>query len=144
MVVASFIILTFSLFYESYSTKGEVLDMLALFKFFRGTQTVILAWLSMTFIFYLIVPVTKIALRTKSWVWVPLYSLHLVLNLSVATWFARHEGLGFASVIIIMCEAVRMLMKAHSYFRTKLLYLTDNPYRHFEFRNQRVVNSQLK
>lgn len=131
MVVASFIILTFSLFHENYSTKGELLDMFALFQFFRGAPTVILAWLSLTSIFYLIVPVTKIALRTKSWLWVPLYSLHLVTNISVATWFARSEDLGFASVIIIMCEAVRMMMKAHSYFRTKMLYLTDNPYRHF-------------
>jgi sterol O-acyltransferase len=144
MVVASFIILTLSLIYDSYSTKGELLDMLALFEFFRGAQTVILAWLSLALTFYSIVPLMKVALRTTRWIWIPLYCLQIGTNLTVATWFARKEGLGFASVIIIMCESVRMMMKAHSYFRTKMIYLTDNPYRHFEFRGQRVVNSHLK
>jgi sterol O-acyltransferase len=36
-----------------------------------------------------------------------------------------------------------MLMKAHSYFRTKLLYLKENTYRHFSFRGITVVNSKL-
>lgn len=144
MVVASFIILTFSLFYDSYISKGEFLDMIALFRFFRGGQVVCTAWLLMTLVFYAIIPVTKIALKSKSYIGIPLYCLHIATNMGIATHFASYNELGFASAIVIMAESVRMIMKAHSYFRTKLLYLTDNPYRHFEFRGIKVVNSKLK
>jgi hypothetical protein len=49
--------------------------------------------------------------------------------------------MGFGSIMIIMSEAVRLIMKEHSYFRTKLLYLTNNPYRLFEVGNIGVINS---
>ncbi len=123
MVVASFIILTFSLLYDSYTKKGEVLDMIGLFNFFKGPQIVITAWISLAVIFYSIILVTKIALHTTKYLWMPLYFLHICLNIGVATHFSVSKDLGFASVIIIMAESIRMVMKAHSYFRTKLLYL---------------------
>jgi sterol O-acyltransferase len=131
MVVASFIILTFSLLYDGYIKKGQVLDMIALFQFFNGARTVIITWLTMSCVFFCIVLVTKLALRTSRYVWIPVYILHSTINLSIAMYFARSEDLGFASIVIIMCESVRMLMKAHSYIRTKVLYLKDNPYRDF-------------
>lgn len=65
--------------------------------------------------------------------------------ITVATEFSKTSDLGFASVIIIMTEAIRMTMKGYSYFRTKLLYLTDNNYKNFEFRGvriQHVTNSR--
>ena len=142
MVVASFIILTLSLFSNSYIKNGEVLDMMAMFAVFKGTETVIMAWVVMTTVFYLILVVTKIALRTSRYVWIPLYITHLSLILYVATHFAGTKHLGFASIIIIMAEATRMVLKAHSYIRTKLLYLKDNPYKDFEFRGVKVVNTQ--
>lgn len=40
-----------------------------------------------------------------------------------------------------MAEAIRMMMKAHSYLRTKVIYLSNNQYAHFEFRGKKVVNS---
>lgn len=131
MVVASFIILTLSLFYDNYIKKGEILDMNGFFQFFRGAKTVILAWITLSVLFFCIVLVTKIALTTSRYIWLPLYGFYIVSLGSVATYFSQSDDLGFASVIIIMAEFVRMIMKAHSYFRTKLLYIKDNPYREF-------------
>lgn len=124
MMVASFIILTCSLFYDSYMQKGEILDMLALYKFFMGGKTVFIAWISLVAAFFLIIFITKIAIKVSYYLWVPLYIAHIAAVMSIATYFSQHEGLGFGSVIIIMAEAVRMLMKGHSYLRTKLIYLT--------------------
>lgn len=33
--------------------------------------------------------------------------------------------------MIVMCEAVRMMMKNYSYARNKMLYGTDNEYKYF-------------
>lgn len=131
MMMASFIILTCSLFYDSYMQKGEILDMLALYRFFMGGRTVFVAWIALVFTFFLIIFVTKIAIKVSYYLWVPLYIAHIAAVMSIATYFSQHEGLGFGSVIIIMAEAVRMIMKAHSYLRTKLIYLTDNQYSDF-------------
>ena len=131
MVVASFIILTVSLFYDSYVQKGQILDIFSFLKFFSGAKTVIFSWLILATIFFLIVFIMKIALRTNRYIWIPLYVCHVSANLTVAIYFAKSEDLGFASVLIIMAESVRMLMKAHSYLRTKLLYLKENRYRDF-------------
>ena len=144
MVVASFIILTFSIFYDNYVKAGEVVDMTAFFSFFRGAHITLSAWLVLSVIFYCIIPVTKLALKTNKIVWMPVYLLYIISSILISTHFAQYEGLGFASVIIIMAESIRMIMKAHSYFRTKLLYLKENNYRHFEFRGLKVVNSRLK
>jgi hypothetical protein len=48
--------------------------------------------------------------------------------------------MGFGSITIIMAEAIRMIMKGHSYFRTKLLYLKDNSYKDFSLRDIKFVN----
>ena len=112
--------------------------MMALFSFFSGSHTVILAWLCLSTLFFCIVFVMKIALRVNRYVWIPIYLCHCALNLAIATHFTSTEGLGWASIIVIMAESIRMLMKAHSYIRTKLLYLKKNPYKDFEFRGIRV------
>jgi hypothetical protein len=131
MVVASFIILTFSLLYDSYIKKGEIVDMLALYTFFMGVKTVVLAWIIMTMIFFSIILITKVSLVARYYIWLPLYIGQIAAIISTAVHFSRVQDLGFGSVIIIMAEAIRMIMKGHSYLRTKLLYLTDNPYRNF-------------
>lgn len=100
------------------------MDMLALYTFFMGAKTVFIAWISLVAAFFLIIIVTKIALRSSYYFWIPLYIGHIAAVMSIATYFSQQEGLGFGSVIIIMAEAVRMIMKAHSYLRTKLIYLT--------------------
>ena len=98
--------------------------MILLFNFFRGSKTIIMAWILLTIWFFGIVFITKIALSLNKPLWIPLYLGYLSINLMIGSSFAQHSDLGFASVVIIMCETVRMMMKAHSYFRTKMLYLT--------------------
>lgn len=144
MVVASFIILTCSLFYESYSQKGELLDMIAFLSFFAGTKTTILAWMLLAMDFFAVVFIVKLALKSSVYLWLPIYLIHIWSIFAIATYFSGTEGMGFASIMIIMAEAIRMVMKAHSYLRTKLLYLKPNPYRDFEFRGARVVNSESR
>ena len=131
MMAATFIFLTFGLLYDSYIKSGELVDMIELFVFFKGTKYIILSWLVMSSLFFGIIIVTKIALKTDKYIWMPLYAAHIGANVWVANYFANHDQLGFASVIIIMAESIRMIMKSHSYFRTKLLYLKKNNYKDF-------------
>ena len=140
MVAASFIILTFSLFYDRYVTAGELVDMFHLLRFFRGGTTVMVAWFCLALNFYSIVLVTKLAIRAHALFWVPLYLAQISMGFIIATYFATIDDLGFSSVIIIMAEMVRMLMKSHSYLRNKLLYCTNNKYKNMEFRGIRVIN----
>jgi hypothetical protein len=116
--------------------------MIALFDFFKGAKTVILAWITLAVVFFCIIFVTKIALVTSYYVWLPLYISYIVVLTSIAVYFAKSDDFGFASVIIIMAELTRMIMKGHSYFRTKMLYITNNPYKDFEFRGVRVENTK--
>lgn len=44
--------------------------------------------------------------------------------------------------MIVMAEATRMIMKSHSYFRTKMLYLTDNQYKDFTLKGYRATNNK--
>ncbi len=61
--------------------------------------------------------------------------------IKIATYFTQGGEHGFASIVVMMAEAVRMVMKSHSYFRTKLMYLKENSYHEFEFRGIKVVKS---
>lgn len=45
--------------------------------------------------------------------------------------------------MILMAEATRMVMKSHSYFRTKMLYLTDNEYKHYNIKGYTVTNNKI-
>lgn len=123
MVVASFCILTFCLIYDSYITHGNVINVTAFLYFFRGSEKVFLSWWIMAVIQYGIILITKVALITNIYVWLPLYLIYLTFLVYYPISVVSSEHLGFASVFIIMCEGIRMLMKSHSYFRTKLLYI---------------------
>ena len=35
-----------------------------------------------------------------------------------------------------------MIMKSHSYFRTKMLYLTNNNYKNYEFKGYKAINDK--
>ncbi len=41
-----------------------------------------------------------------------------------------------------MGEATRMLMKSHAYFRTKMLYLTDNDYKNYDIKGSTATNDK--
>jgi hypothetical protein len=106
--------------------KGELVDMLSLYMFFMGGKAVFIAWIALISIFFTIILVTKIAIKTSWYIWLPLYIGHIAAIVTVSTQFSQVEGLGFGSVIIIMAEAIRLIMKAHSYLRTKLIYLKES------------------
>lgn len=76
--------------------------MIALFDFFKGAKTVILAWITLAVVFFCIIFVTKIALATSYYVWLPLYLGFIAFLTSIAVYFVKSDDLGFASVIIIM------------------------------------------
>ena len=76
-----------------------------------------------------IIPITKVAINHSKKIWLPLYIAHLIILIGFPIKIVTTEHIGFASTYILMCEGTRMLMKSHSYFRTKLLYLTDNDYK---------------
>lgn len=44
--------------------------------------------------------------------------------------------------MIVMAEATRMVMKSHSYFRTKMLYLTNNEYKNFNIKGYTATNEK--
>lgn len=131
MMCASFIILTFSLFYDSYTSKGSIIDLVAFNNFFKGWQTVFLCWWILAIIHFSVIIVVSIALKTTAIVWMPLYILHQASLFGFAVWCIITNQLGFASVFVIACESIRMVMKSHSYFRTKLLYLKENEYKNY-------------
>lgn len=124
-------IVTFCLVYDSYVTKGSIIDAVALKEFFRGWEIVFLTWWLLAFIHFSIIVIVFVSVKSSKWVWIPLYVLHQVALLYVGIKEATTHPLGFASVFIVLCETIRMVMKSHSYFRTKMLYLTNNPYRDF-------------
>ena len=138
MVVASFCVLTFCLVYDNYVVDGELMDMTAFLKFFRGAQTVFVSWWILVFCHFTIIPITYIAIQTSIKIWLPLYVLHLMVLIAFPGYISTGDHLGFASGFIIMCEGVRMLMKSHSYFRTKLLYIKPNQYKDFVFGGVKV------
>ncbi len=108
---------------------------------FQGWHSVLLYWLALICIHYTIIPITKICINNcKKKVWIPLYIIHQSLLLVLGMHVSQTKKLGFASVMIIMAEATRMLMKSHSYFRTKMLYLTDNQYKDFDIKGYSATN----
>jgi hypothetical protein len=107
---------------------------------FTGLHNVLLYWLVLTIIHFSIIPITKISLKLPNILWIPLYVFHLCSLMGFAMKVSDSNDIGFASVLIVMIEATRMVLKSHSYFRTKMLYLTDNKYKNYAFQHIRVVN----
>lgn len=94
-------------------------------------------------IHYTIVPITKFCIKhPKKYIWLPLYLVHQCMLMGLAIWVSENVKLGFASVMIVMTEATRMVMKSHSYFRTKMLYLTDNEYKDLSIKGYIASNSK--
>ena len=138
MVVASFCILTFCLLYDNYITHGAIINVTAFLYFFRGAQIVFLSWWMLAFIQYTIIPITKFAMKSSIIIWGPIYIVHLGFLVYLPISIVTTMDMGLGSVFILMCEGVRMMMKSHAYFRTKLLYLKENDYKDFEVQGIRV------
>lgn len=123
MIAASLIVLMFRLVYDSYVTKGSIIDVMELRHFFRGWHKIFLSWWVLTLIHFSIIPIVFLAVKTSKYLWLPIYAIHQIVLMYYGISASQNEDIGFACIFIIMCEAIRMLMKSHSYFRTKLLYL---------------------
>jgi sterol O-acyltransferase len=129
MMAASFLILAFCLVYDNYITKGSLIDVVAFKDFFRGWEGIFLTWWLLAFAHFTIIPILFISLRNSKMIWIPLYIAHQAVLIHIGVKAVLSQDLGFASVFIALCETIRMVMKSHSYFRTKMLYLTDNKYK---------------
>jgi hypothetical protein len=76
MTGASLLILTFCLVYDSYVTKGSIIDVVAFKHFFRGWESVFITWWLLAFVHYSVILLVFIAVKTSSKIWMPLYILH--------------------------------------------------------------------
>ena len=124
MMAASLLILTFTLCYDNYVSKGNLIDMVAFMDFFRGWERIFLTWWLLTFVHFSIILILFVALKSSAIVWIPLYFLHQFALINIGIRSVVNQPLGFATIFIGLCETIRMVMKSHSYFRTKMLYLT--------------------
>lgn len=105
---------------------------------------VFLTWWLLAFIHFTIIALVFVAVKTTATTWIPLYIIHQIALLYVGISSVIGEPLGFASVFIVLCETVRMVMKSHSYFRTKLLYLKKQLQRLQPTRVERPKISKIK
>lgn len=83
MMAASLLILTFTLVYDSYITKGSIIDVVAFMHFFRGWETVFLTWWLLAIIHFTIILLVFLALKTDKKIWGPLYIMHQVALLYI-------------------------------------------------------------
>ena len=120
------------------------MDKISMMACFNGIKTLLLNEIMLGFSFFSSILVVKVGLRVNRYIWIPVYICQMTTTMCIGTHFARSDDLGFASVIIIMAEAVRIIMKSHSYVRTKLLYLKDNHYKDYEFRGIKVINCKIE
>lgn len=76
MMAASLLILTFTLSYDNYVSKGSLIDMVAFMDFFRGWERIFLAWWLLAFVHFSIILILFVALKSSAKVWIPLYLFH--------------------------------------------------------------------
>lgn len=124
MMAASMMILTFTLCYDNYVSNGYLIDLDTFNQFFKGWQRIFIAWWLLALVHFTIILVLFVAVKTSAKVWIPLYIFHLYSLVHVGVSTVYNQPLGFATIFIALCETTRMVMKSHSYFRTKMLYLT--------------------
>lgn len=123
MLAASLLVLMFRLFYDNYIINGEVFDKNEFGYFFRGWKNVFFGWWALALWHYTMIILVYLAMKTRVYLWLPLYFLHQIVLVMIGIKIATIKKIGFACVFVVLCEAFRMVMKSHSYFRTKLLYL---------------------
>ena len=144
MAIASFLILTFTLIYDNYVRYGEFIDYQTFRQIFHGHDQVFLAWWTLVIHHFTIIPITKVGIDISLILGIILYLIHLAF----ITWFSLNliplANLGFAARMIILAEGTRMMMKSHSYFRTKMLYCTNNNYKNYSIKGVSVNGNDEK
>lgn len=103
MMAASLLILTFTLSYDNYVSKGTLIDMVAFMHFFRGWENIFLTWWLLAVVHFSIIIILFVALKTSAKIWIPLYILHqfILVNVGIRSVFNQHFG--FATVFIALC-----------------------------------------
>lgn len=102
-MLASFLILTFSLSYDAYTTKGSLIDIVAFNHFFRGWEKIFLTWWLIAVIHFTIIILTFIALKTSPKVYIPLYIIHQLFLINTGIKAVINQNLGFATIFIGLC-----------------------------------------
>lgn len=126
MVAASLIPLTILLIVDNMSKHGELLDFGTLSACFAGGEKVFVAWWLLAIINYSIICLVKAIFHyhLPRFVWVPIYSLIQFSLIYIPIHVISLYQPGFGCRMAIVMEGARMIMKAHSYLRNKLLYCT--------------------
>lgn len=106
-----------------------------LFWVFSKPDKVIISHIMMTAILYIVVPLVQIVDKTKMspYIFVPLYLAIQVSLYFVGVSMIWVHKFAPASAMIVSTEMARMTMKAHAYFREKVLYgiYKDTTYANF-------------
>lgn len=133
MVAASFIPLTIMLIMDNVNHTGSLLDLATLKNYFDKFDKGFICWWFLACFNYLVILIVYGVIKNK-WsrcFWVTIYAIYQITLLSISTIFVEKFQPGFATCLVIMIEGARMMMKAHSYLRNKLLYCTDNEFKNF-------------
>ena len=113
-----------NLMLQDYIDNGYFINITTLTWCFSKVDIVITTWVLMFMYSYLVIWLVKsIVIVSISYrIWIPLYIIYQLILVVFAGFITRFCELSFGSSMIVMCECFRLMMKIHSYFRTKLLY----------------------
>jgi len=127
MAIAAISILFCNFLIYEYNRNGFPLELETLRSSFNKLDVVFNIWIRIFFVHLLIIPFTRWVhhSRPSGWIWIPLYIAAHFYDYYYAYMSVKEHDLGFASACIVLCEATRMGMKAHSYLRNKLMYGSD-------------------
>lgn len=136
IAIASMAILFVNFCLSEYNKSGAFFDYQTIGQVFNKPDVVFNIWIRLFLGNMLIIPFTRWVHfhRPAGILWVSLYLMGQVFNYYYSYQVTVAHGLGFASSMIVLCEATRMSLKSHSYLRNKLMYGSDiwQKYRAFE------------
>ncbi|CAD8085668.1 unnamed protein product [Paramecium primaurelia] len=133
MMMASMFILMGNLWIQDYLERGIIFDMETFFWCFQTPVLVAELWFALVLSSYLTVYWVNYCYQNKikSFTAILVFSLHQIISILAACYMTSAWVNGFGSRMIVMCEAVRMMMKNYSYARNKMLYGTENKYKYY-------------
>eukprot|EP00744_Colponema_vietnamica_P010628 GILI01015002.1.p1 GENE.GILI01015002.1~~GILI01015002.1.p1 ORF type:complete len:607 (+),score=130.50 GILI01015002.1:145-1821(+) len=123
--VALLVMLGIHIIVREWFETGRILDMsLWVWCFGRFSDVVIPYWLLVSLLAFLVVPLVQVIVHFKLpfTIWLLPYTCLQLLLYTVACSACSVHSLPPASGFVIMCEAARLSMKTHAYFREKMLH----------------------
>lgn len=151
MALALMTLFFINLMIQDYIDHGAFINIKTLTWCFSGVDMVITTWILMFLYCYLVIWLVKstTSYKVSPKIWLPLYAIYQGGLMTFACFITVYFSLSFGSSMIILCECTRMMMKIHSYLRTKMLYgWGENRYKNFlpEFVKDKIIgngNAQL-